>query len=115
VFKRVIWFGIGATAGAAAGAGGTVWAQQQVRRRLDALSPDHVVHTANDAVRRAGRTVAEAIGEGRTAMRQREAELRAQRRTDGAAARPVGGPAVHRTAPPPRRTRPSTWPPPTVR
>jgi hypothetical protein len=115
VFKRVIWFGIGATAGAVAGAGSTVWAHQQLRRRLDALSPDHVVHTANDAVKRAGRTVVEAIGEGRAAMREREAELRTARDDRAAPAPSVAGPMVHRTAPAPRRTRPSTWPPPSAR
>ena len=79
VFKRLTWFGIGA----AAGATGYVWAQQRVRRELDALGPDHiVVVAANQAGRvskQAARTVAGAVVEGRSAMREREDELVSRR------------------------------------
>jgi hypothetical protein len=61
VFKRLVWMGIGA----AAGATGTVWAQQQVRRRIDALGPDHLVVTAGNTARKVGRSVADAVSEGR--------------------------------------------------
>ncbi len=79
VFKRLTWFGIGA----AAGATGYVWAQQRVRRELDALGPDHlVVVAANQAgrvTRQAARSVAGAVVEGRSAMREREDELISRR------------------------------------
>jgi acyl-coenzyme A synthetase/AMP-(fatty) acid ligase len=104
VFKRIVWMGIGAAAGSA----GTVWAQQQVRRRLDALGPDHLVvtagNTARSAARKVGRTVTDAVVEGRTAMRDREEELTVRR--DGA--RPAR--ANHRTPAGGRAaTRPSSW------
>jgi hypothetical protein len=102
VFKRLVWMGIGA----AAGATGTVWAQQQVKRRIDALGPDHLVVSAGNTARKVGRSVADAVSEGRSTMRVREDELRAAR--DG---RPAPRP-VHRGAPPPRTsrpTRPASW------
>ncbi len=86
MFKRIVWFGIGA----AAGATGAVWAEQQVRRRLDALGPDHVVSAAGRGARRVGRTVADAVAEGRAVMREREDEL-TSRRDARAASRPVPG------------------------
>ena len=79
VFKRVTWFGIGA----AAGATGVVWAQQKIRRRIDAMGPDHIVVTAGNQARKVsqqvGRTVAGAVVEGRAAMREREDELLSRR------------------------------------
>ena len=90
--------------GAAAGATGTVWAQQQVKRRIDALGPDHLVVSAGNTARKVGRSVADAVSEGRSTMQDREDELRAQR--DG---RPVPR-SAHRAAPPPRKpTRPASW------
>jgi len=91
--------------GAAAGATGTVWAQQQVRRRLDALGPDHLVVTAGNTARKVGRTVADAVSEGRSTMRDREDELRSQR--DGHPAPRTS----YRGAPSrsPRPTRPASW------
>jgi hypothetical protein len=100
VFKRLVWMGIGA----AAGATGTVWAQQQVKRRIDSLGPDHLVVSAGNTARKVGRSVADAVSEGRSTMRVREDELRAER--DG---RPVAR-SPHRAAPPPRKpTRPASW------
>ena len=75
MFKRVVWFGLGA----AAGASGVVWAEQQVRRRLEELGPDHVVHLAGRSARRVGRSVLDAVAEGRSTMVETEDELRARR------------------------------------
>jgi len=79
VFKRLTWFGIGA----AAGASGYVWAQQRVRKELDALGPNHLVVVAAGQAGRitksAAKTVAGAVVEGRSAMREREDELITQR------------------------------------
>lgn len=81
MFKRLTWFGIGA----AAGASGFVWAQQRVRKELDALGPDHLVVIAAGQAGRitkgAAKTVAGAVVEGRSAMRDKEDELIAQRDT----------------------------------
>jgi hypothetical protein len=99
VMKRLVWLGIGA----AAGASGTVWAQQKVRRRLDALGPDHLVVTAGNTAKKVGRNVRDAVSEGRSTMRDREEQLRAQR--DGT---PVAR-TVHRTSGPARPTRPASW------
>ena len=121
VFKRLTWFGLGA----AAGATGYVWAQQRVRRELDALGPDHIVVVAGNQARRVGkqvgRTVTGAVGEGRSAMRDREDELLARRdghRWPGTTQREP----LQRGAPrrdersrrdgggvPERPTRPATW------
>ena len=79
MFKRLTWFGLGA----AAGASGVMWAQQKVRRQIDALGPDHIVVTAGNQARKVskqvGRSVAGAVVEGRAAMREREDELLARR------------------------------------
>jgi hypothetical protein len=75
VFKRVVWFSIGA----AAGASGVVWAEQQIRRKLDDLGPDHVVTLAGRSARRVGRSVLDAVAEGRAVAADTEDELRARR------------------------------------
>lgn len=87
--RRLFWFGLGA----AAGASGTVWVERRVRASLEALQPDHLVAVAGRRAREVGRVVAEAIVEGRDAMRQREAELRGLR----------DGRAAHGTSPAPLR------------
>jgi hypothetical protein len=69
VFKRLRWL----TAGAAMGIGGSVWLQ---RRLKDAATRYRPVGMAGAAAARARA----AIEEGRTAMKEREAELRAGRR-----------------------------------
>lgn len=75
MFKRVVWFGMGA----AAGASGVVWAEQKVRRRLEELGPDHLAVLAGNSARRVGRSVLDAVADGRLTMREREDELRARR------------------------------------
>lgn len=67
MFKRVIWFGIGAAAGTV----GTVWTERKVREQLDRARPAAVVESLQ-------RTVRAALDEGRAAARQREGDLRAR-------------------------------------
>ncbi len=74
MFKRVRWMGVGAAAGAAA----TVWAERRLRRQVERFLPAQVRAGLSARVRAAGSDVREAIEEGREAMAQREAELRAQ-------------------------------------
>jgi len=106
VFKRLTWFGIGA----AAGASGIVWAQQKVRRQIDALGPDHIVVAAGTQARKVsrqvGRTVADAVVDGRSAMREREDELIARR--DGRRDGRQGTVRDHRPQAE-RPTRPARW------
>ncbi len=97
--RRLFWLGVGAVAGAS----GTMWAERKVRSRLEMLGPDHLVVSAGNKARDVGRSVADAVAEGRGAMREREAELRSSYDTSG---RP--GAAAHRSVPPVPPTRPST-------
>ena len=75
MMKRVTWF----AAGAAAGAAGASYAKRKVMEKASQVTPTVVARGAVDRARRTGRTVAEAMREGRSAMRQHEDELRARR------------------------------------
>ena len=92
--KRLFWMGVGAVAGVS----GTVWAERKVKAQLDALQPDALVVTAGNKAKAVGRSVVDAVVDGRGAMREREAELKdhygrgdaAERRhSSGAATRPM--------------------------
>lgn len=89
--RRVFWFGVGAATGVST----TVWLERKVRARIEALQPDHLVVTAQDRARSVGRSVVDAVAEGRGAMRDREHQLR--RRFDPVA--PASSPV-----------RPTNWP-----
>ncbi len=70
--RRLFWMGVGAVAGVT----GTVWAERKVKAQLDALQPDALVVTAGNKAKAVGRSVVDAVVDGRGAMREREAELR---------------------------------------
>ena len=72
MFRRVRWFG----AGAAVGAGATVWAQRKVKVAVARYRPAGLAGSAVDKALAWPGEVRAAIDEGRTTMRQREAELR---------------------------------------
>lgn len=72
MMRRVVWFG----GGMAAGAGGVVWAQRKVRAQIERARPSHLAVAASDAARAAGGVVRDAVLEGRSAAREREAQLR---------------------------------------
>jgi hypothetical protein len=76
MFKRVRW----TLFGAAAGVGGSIWAQRKIRRQVARYLPDQVVSDARARVARTTDDVRAAVAEGRAAMVEREAELRAQLR-----------------------------------
>ena len=97
--RRLFWLGVGAVAGAS----GTVWAERKVRALLDQLGPQHLVVTAGNRARDVGRSVVDAVAEGRDVMREREAELRGD--TSSAVDR---ADASHRSVRSARATRPST-------
>jgi hypothetical protein len=75
VFKRVTWL----TLGFGLGVGTTVAAAREVRKRVDRYQPNALVDRASDGLVRLRDQVADAVDAGRTAARQREVELRAQR------------------------------------
>ena len=79
MMKRITWF----VGGVAAGAIGAGRAKRKVRSVASELAPVQVARRATDKVRQRGHDVAEAVREGRRAMRVKELELRA--RVDGRA------------------------------
>ena len=74
MFKRLFWLSVGLTAGF----GSSFWLMRTVRRTVERLTPQRLTHDAMAGARSAGAELRAALEEGRTAMRQREAELRAE-------------------------------------
>jgi hypothetical protein len=72
---RLTWF----AGGLAAGAVGAGYAKRKVRRTASQIAPSSAVRVAADRVRSTSRVVADAVREGRHAMRYHEDELRARR------------------------------------
>ncbi|CAB4867321.1 unannotated protein [freshwater metagenome] len=75
MMKRVSWFVSGAVAGVAA----VGLAKKKVKATAAQLAPSNVARSVVAQVRNRGRDVAEALTEGRRAMHDKEAELRARR------------------------------------
>ncbi len=73
--RRITWF----VTGAAAGAAGASYATKKVKQTASQLAPSNVARGAAHRVRRSGGRLADAIREGRVAMRVREDELKARR------------------------------------
>ena len=74
MMKRATWF----VGGVAAGAVGAGYAKRKVRVAAAQIAPSSVVRTAATSVKATGRTVADALREGRLAMRRHEEEARAR-------------------------------------
>ncbi len=79
MFKRTFW----ATVGYGAGIGSSIYVQRRVRRAVERYTPDHIRREVTATTRRtmsnaaqAGRTVLDAVREGRVAMLETETELR---------------------------------------
>ena len=75
MMRRVTWF----VGGVAAGAAGATYARRKVRQTASQLAPTHVARGAVVRVRQVSRDVADALRDGRHAMRLREDELKARR------------------------------------
>jgi hypothetical protein len=75
MLKRVRWMGLGF----GLGVGATVAAARKVRRRIDRYQPSAMVERATEGVQSLRDQLAAAIDEGRSAARDREAELRNRR------------------------------------
>jgi hypothetical protein len=81
MIKRASWF----VGGAVAGIAGAEYAKRKVKHVADSLKPNNVAKVTVGKVRQRGQDVADAVREGRHAMRAKEAELRAKlHRGDGA-------------------------------
>ena len=74
MFKRVTWMGVGMVVGAA----GAFRAKRKVTEAVERYLPEQVADRAAASARGLAGTVKAAATEGRTAMRETEAELRAR-------------------------------------
>ena len=74
MFKRMFWLSVGL----AAGFGTSFWLMRTVRRTVERLTPQRLTQDAVAGARSLGAELRAALDEGRTAMHQREAELRAE-------------------------------------
>jgi hypothetical protein len=73
VFKRLFWLVVGA----GFGFGLSFWLTRLVRETVDRYRPERVSADLAGALRQFGADLRAAVEEGREAMREREAELRA--------------------------------------
>jgi hypothetical protein len=76
VFKRLFWM----TVGMAIGFGTSFWIFRTVRETLSRYAPEQIAENVGSTARRLFDDLAAAAAEGREAMRQAEAELRAVHR-----------------------------------
>lgn len=74
MFKRLFWFAVGV----GFGFGLAVWLARSIRRTAQRLTPQSVAGRLAGALRDLGKELGAAVREGRDAMAEREAELRAQ-------------------------------------
>ena len=73
MFKRLFWLVVGA----GFGFGMSFWLMRFVRETVARYTPERVSGDLADALRSFGADLRAAVAEGREAMREREAELRA--------------------------------------
>jgi len=74
MFKRLFWL----STGLAAGFGSSFWLMRTVRRTIERLTPQRLTRDAVAGARSVGTELRAAVDEGRVAMHEREAELRAE-------------------------------------
>jgi hypothetical protein len=73
MFRRLFWL----TVGAGFGFGVSFWLMRFVRTTVERYSPERVSNDLSSALRSLGEDIRAAVAEGREAMREREAEIRA--------------------------------------
>ncbi len=73
MFKRLFWL----TVGMAIGFGTSFWVYRLMRQTLERYRPDHVADAVARSLRGLRDDLRAALAEGREAMRQAEADLRA--------------------------------------
>lgn len=74
MFKRLFWLSLGLTAGF----GTSFWLMRTVRRTVERFTPERLSRDVAAGARSVGGELRAALDEGRAAMRDREAELRAE-------------------------------------
>ncbi len=74
MFKRLFWLTVGLTIGY----GTSFWLMRTVRRTVERLTPERLSRDVVARARSVGAELKAALDDGRVAMRQREAELRAE-------------------------------------
>lgn len=74
MFKRIFWL----VTGAAIGFGSSRWVARRAKRAVARLTPANLAGSASEKAQRLAGEVRAAVGEGRSAMREREAQLRAE-------------------------------------
>lgn len=74
MLKRLSWLSLGLTIGF----GTSFWVMRVVRRTLERFTPERLSQDVVTGARSVGAELRAALDEGRTAMRQRETELRAE-------------------------------------
>jgi hypothetical protein len=70
VFKRLFWFTMGCAS--------SLWVMRTIRRTVERFTPQRLTQDAVAGAKSAGAELRAALDEGRQAMREREAELRAE-------------------------------------
>jgi hypothetical protein len=85
MFKRLFWLALGTMLGL----GSSLWATRAAKRVLRRLSPPQVGGAVVNSMRRTAQDLRAAVVEGRHAMREREAALRAEHSTNGKAPAPA--------------------------
>ena len=73
MLRRIFWFAVGI----GFGAGLSWWATRALRRTAEKYAPDRVAGELSKSLGRFGAELKAAITEGRAAMQEREAELKA--------------------------------------
>ena len=73
MFKRLFWLTVGMTIGF----GTSFWVYRLMRQTLERYRPEHVAETVAQSLRALRDDLRAALAEGREAMRQAEADLRA--------------------------------------
>jgi hypothetical protein len=71
--RRIFWLAVGLGAGAA----GAIMTMRFARRQASKVAPANLAREARGGLMDLAKLVAESIGEGREAMREKEEELRA--------------------------------------
>ena len=79
MMKRVTWF----VSGAIAGVAGASYTKKKVKATASQLAPSNIAKNAVAKVKDKGHDVIDAVRDGRDAMKEKEAELRARLGSDG--------------------------------
>ena len=74
MFRRLFWLMVGA----ALGFGASFWVMRAIRRTAARYTPERISADVTGAVKNLGDDIRAAVADGRVAMREREAELRAE-------------------------------------